>query len=253
MSLKMPETEYNFIQLCSSYDIQPLYAVVTGSHSWGLERPDSDIDIRGIYGWPIRRAISLFPGRDNVELTSGKLDVQAYELAKLLRMLCAANGNVVEMLHNPLVLYAHEKWGERLVSLGHQCLTRRLVNYYRGYATSQRKRAMQNRGGKALVYTYREVYSGICLMATGEIIFDFEELCKWMEQQFHSQLLVWALENRHIPITTDQLELFKDEWQELTTLLDIEMSGSLLPEREPKSFRGDCDTLLCEYRLSTAR
>ena len=249
MPLKKPIVSDGFSQFCIKHNM--LYAAITGSHSWGLERPDSDIDIRGIYGWPTRRAMSLFPGDDNVETKNDELDIQAYELAKVLRMLCAANGNIVEMLHNPLTVCVHQKWGRRLMQLGRRCLTKRLVNYYKGYATSQRKRAMQNRGGKALVYTYREIFSGIYLMASGEIVFDFADLRQRIEEQwFRSELLGWALENRQTPITMNQLNLFEKEWQYLTMLLNLEWAVSSLPENEPESFRDDCNSLLYEYRLS---
>lgn len=249
MPLNMPTIDLDFTIFCRKYDVQPIYAVVAGSHSWGLEGPNSDIDVRGIYGWPLRRAVSLYPGRDNIEVTANNLDIQAYELVKVLRMLCSANGNVVEMLLNPLRLYKHPRWGAWLRYFARQCLTKRLVNYYRGYATSQRKRAMQNRGGKALVYTYREIFSGIHLMQTGEIIFDFGDLRKRVDYQ--SDLLDWALRNRHTPTSPDQMKIFEKEWQELTVRLDVEVEKSSLPEREPDSFRRQCDALLWEYRSNS--
>jgi hypothetical protein len=231
------------------HDVTPLIMVVTGSHSWNLARPDSDTDVRGVYGWSTPRALSLYPGRDNIE-GNGDVDFQAYELAKALRMLCAANGNVVEMLHNPLVVHNSE-WGERLQTLARHFLTKRLAGYYLGYADSQRKRAMRNRGGKALIYTYREMYSGLVVMAEGRIIFDFTNLRPLAEARWlKSDVLAWAMENRYTPTTEAIMDAFAAEWEELSRLLIQERDASRLPEREPAVVRDLCDAELYDYRMT---
>jgi len=230
------------------HDVTPLIMVVTGSHSWNLARPDSDIDVRGVYAWHTRRALSLYPGKDNIE-GNGDVDFQAYELAKALRMLCAANGNVVEMLHNPLVVHK-SAWGERLQTLAPHCVTKRLAGYYEGYATSQRKRAMHNRGGKALIYTYREAYSGLMVMAEGRIVFDFIELRPLAEARwFRSDVLAWAMENRYTPTPEHIMDAFNAEWEELTVLLQRERDASALPDSEPAAFRNVCNDLLYDCRM----
>lgn len=228
-------------------DVDPIILVVTGSHSWNLARPDSDIDIRGVYGWPTHRALGLYPGKDTMQGT-GEVDFQAYELAKALRMLCAANGNIVEMLHNPLIVHNTE-WGFALQVLSQLCMTKRLADYYLGYATSQRKRAMQNRGGKALIYTYREIFSGLVVMAEAEIIFDFGKLRPLVESRWYrSQVLPWAMENRTTPTPPDIMEAFDREWEEVCALLRSEKQRSNLPDREPDTFPDACNELLLEYR-----
>lgn len=225
------------------------YAAITGSHSWNLATPTSDIDIRGIYAWSLERALSLRPGRDNRQGTWGIVDFQVYEFAKALRMLLSANGNVVELLLNPLCCKCSE-WGERLRVLARASLTKRLSNYYLGYATSQRKRAMQNRGGKALVYTYREMYAGIYLMIAGRIVFDFQELRSLIEPQWYeSKVLPYGLEHRHDPTPGDIMRDFEREWEELEQIFRRERDRSLLADQEPADFANRCDALLYERRM----
>lgn len=229
------------------------FAALTGSHSWGLATEQSDIDVRGVFGKPLRRVLSLHPGRDTWEGGHDILDWQLYEVAKTLRMLCAANGNVVQMFHNPLVIRCTE-WGERLRLLAKVCLTKRLARYYLGYATSQRKRAARNRGGKALVYTYREIYCGMYLMAEGEIVFDFGELCDMVESRwFCSGVLPWALAHRHIPTSPEIEADFEGEWLQLQAIMSREVDLSALPDREPQDFQTRCNDLLLDYRLQTAK
>lgn len=237
------------IESTSSYSIE--FAAVTGSHSWGLATTESDIDIRGVFGKPLYQILSLHPGKDVCQgtFTFDPFDWQLYEIAKTLRMLCAANGNVVQMFYNPLIVRCTE-WGERLRELAELCLTKRLARYFLGYATSQRKRAMRNRGGKALLYTFREMYAGIYLMAEGEIIFDFGELSDivWV-RWFKSNVLPWAMAHRHTPMPFDIEGEFEAEWLELQEIMLREVVHSSLPAREPEDFEARCNDLLIDYRL----
>lgn len=232
-----------------SYSVE--FAAITGSHSWALATEESDIDVRGVFGRPLRQILALqqilYP--DTWQGSCGPLDWQLYEVAKTLRMLCAANGNVVQMFYNPLVVRCTE-WGERLRELAKLCLTKRLARYFLGYATSQRKRAMRNRGGKALVYTYREMYAGIYLMAEGEIIFDFGELSDivWV-RWFKSNVLPWATAHRDTPMPFDIEGEFEAEWLSLQEIMLREVVHSSLPAREPEDFEAQCNSLLLDYRL----
>lgn len=228
----------------------PELLVIAGSHSWGLNRPDSDLDIRGIYGWSFKIHVSLYQVRDNIESISDTIDYQIYEIAKALKMLCANNGNTVEMLNNPLVIYETE-WGRRLRVLGERAFSKKLAEYYLGYATGQRKRAMKNRGGKSLIYTMREIYAGTMLMMQGKIIFDFNELRQIYEDIFgKSRALAWALENRDTPTPDSIMKIFDQEWQVACNRFKQQVLDSDLPESLPRSFISDCQDLLYNYRIA---
>ena len=234
------------IAVRSSHSIE--FVAVAGSHSRGLATEDSDIDLRGVYGRPTRQILSLHPGRETWQGTLGLIDWQLYEVAKTLRMLCSANGNIIQMFHNPLTV-RYSEWGYQMKRLAKLCLTKRLANYFLGYATSQRKRAAKNRGGKALVYTYREIYCGIYLMSEGKIIFDFNELRESVEPRwFKSAVLPWALDYRHTPMPLNIEAEFEEEWQELQKIMLKEVGVSSLPEREPADFEEQCNDLLIRYR-----
>lgn len=228
------------------------FAAITGSHSWGLATEESDIDVRGVFGRPLHQILSLhqrllYP--DTWEDAHDLLDWQLYEIAKTLGMLCVANGDVVQMFYNPLVIRC-TRWGERLRELAKLCLTKRLARYFLGYATSQRKRAMRNRGGKALAYTFQEMYCGIYLMAEGEIIFDFGGLCEAVESRwFRSNVLPWAMAHRHTPMPPAIEAEFEQEWLSLQEIMLREVVHSSLPAREPEDFETQCNDLLIDYRL----
>ena len=82
-------------------DQRLLYLALSGSHAWGLSRPDSDLDFRGIYIDSTVREFDIYSHKDTVEFSEGIYDVQLYELGKFLRMLCKHNGNMVNLLWLP--------------------------------------------------------------------------------------------------------------------------------------------------------
>lgn len=228
-------------------DRELLYLVCSGSHAWGLERPDSDIDLRGIYKDPLHKVISVNRGADTIEYKDGLYDFQLYEVEKFLRMLCNHNGNMVNMLWLPqpriVTLKLPFAW------LSTTFLTKRLRYYYRGYAEGQRKRAMSERGGKALIYTYREMFSGLHTLMHGSLEHDFKAL--WKEAVYRK----WyrgSLLDKYFPdpcqeITDEGWHKFYSEWEELCIELDKVADMSPLPD----TFNGhkDCSAILLSLRL----
>jgi len=206
-----------------------LYLVVSGSHAWGLERPDSDVDIRGIYQDSTIKVLGLHKGRDNIEFNEGIYDVQLYEIEKFLGMLCNHNGNMVNLLWIPApsIYDITVPWAY----LAQKFLTRKLRFYYRGYAESQRKRAMSQRGGKALIYTYREMFSGIYTMKYGVIEHNFMKLWgKAVEESWYKGDLL----DKYFPDSTQEVtdegwHRFYSEWDALCVVLDSVVESSPLP------------------------
>jgi predicted nucleotidyltransferase len=224
-----------------------LYLVVSGSHAWGLQRADSDIDLRGVYQDPTMQTFILHKGRDTIEFSEGIYDVQLYEIEKFLRMLCNHNGNMVNLLWlpNPIQVSFIIPWGR----LAHDFLTKKLRFYYRGYAESQRKRAMSQRGGKALIYTYREMFSGLYTMRYGRMEHDFQKL--WDEAVnngwYKGELLGKYFPNPAKEVSDEGWRKFYAEWEELCLVLDAEADKSLLSD----SYDGinECSELLQTLRL----
>jgi uncharacterized protein len=243
-------TRKDVLRWIGQHNAVPLFLCVTGSHMWGLNRPDSDLDIRGIYVKPTEQVLAINPGKDTIEglnELSRNVDFQLYELHKALKMLLNNNGNIVEMLLSPTCFFIDDtKW----LILGRKFLTRKLAPYYKGYFDSQRKRAMANRGSKALVYTFRELLTGIWVMRTGNLIHDFytlkEEFCN-----VYGQLpLLDEYMERHRwreSMSAGAIREFETKWKELEVLLDEAVTDSPLPE----SYDGydELNQILLEYRL----
>jgi len=228
-------------------DNKLLYLVVSGSHAWGLARPDSDIDLRGVYLKPTIKVLGLHKGRDTIEFTDGDFDVQLYELEKFLNMLCKHNGNMVNLLwlSYPMLQSSLVPWGD----LSKAFITKRLRYYYRGYAESQRKRAMSQRGGKALIYTYREMFSGLYVMKYEHLEHDFIKLWDTAIENgwYNGKLLKEYFPDTKKEVTDENWHDFYSEWEELSKVLDKEAKHSKLPD----TFDGSemCDGILKKVRL----
>ncbi len=237
-----------------------LFLALSGSHAWGLERPDSDLDLRGIYLENPLTLMSINKPRDTDEMPQLKvehpdLDTQIYELEKFLRMLIDHNGNMVTLLNLPQLAVDNSiPWGE----LGKNFTTRKLTKYYAGYADSQRKRALSQRGGKALIYTYREMFEGLYLMKYGAMCFDFTELWKQAEQNgWYTKGLLYKYyplcRNSQEPqsVTPQEWEQFYSEWAELVEKMDLVSQSSPLPE----DYDGYdlCNKILQEERIKSLK
>lgn len=111
---------------------------------------------------------------------------------------------------------------------------------------------MSQRGGKALVYTYREMFAGLYAMRYGVMEFDFLKL--WHEAKKEGWYTGWLLEkyfpqalSEKVDVTDDGWHRFYAEWHELCNVLDKEVENSPLPEKADGY--EDCDKILKQVRL----
>lgn len=92
---------------------------------------------------------------------------------------------------------------------------------------------MHNRGGKALVYTFREIMAGITLMRTGRVIYDFYELLNEFESTHEPSTLLHRFLDRKewsTPVSDWQMDAFAVEWDRLCRELDETYDSSSLPK-----------------------
>lgn len=126
---------------------------LAGSHGYGLNRPDSDLDYRGVFIAPKR----YYLGFDRIEqkengwdepgifpfLDKNK-DTVIYELRKILQLLAGANPNVLELLwlrNYPVITSV----GQHLIEHKQLFLTKKVKHTYSGYAFAQIKKMETHR------------------------------------------------------------------------------------------------------------
>ena len=85
-------------------NVRILLAVESGSRAWGFASPDSDYDVRFIYVRPKTDYLRLEPIRDVIEYPlDDVLDINGWDLSKVLRLLRKSNPTLFEWFSSPIV------------------------------------------------------------------------------------------------------------------------------------------------------
>ncbi len=114
-----------------------LFKGISGSQSYGLALPHSDVDMKGIFVLPQKEFYGL---NDTDQLNNESNDIVYYELKKFIDLLTKNNPNIIEMLSTPedCVLYRHPIMGHLQPAM---FLSRLCNQTFAGYASAQIKKA----------------------------------------------------------------------------------------------------------------
>lgn len=118
-----------------------LYKYIRGSHLYGLNNANSDIDTGGVYYEPIEHVIGL--GLDySDEISDNKHDNVIYELQKFFNLLRTSNPTMLESLFvdDEHVIFEHPVMKE-IRNYRNSFLSKELYKPFVGYAESQIKKA----------------------------------------------------------------------------------------------------------------
>lgn len=97
------EIQSSLLEIEKKWGVRILLAVESGSRAWSFTSPDSDYDVRFIYGHPTEWYLSLDEGQDTINVMEGELDLSGWELRKSLRLLCKSNAPLQEQLQSPIL------------------------------------------------------------------------------------------------------------------------------------------------------
>ncbi len=97
------------IEKCEN--IRILHCVESGSRAWGFASPDSDYDVRFIYVRPKEHYLRLDSMHDVVEWQLDEtLDINGWDLQKMLRLLHKSNPTLFEWNGSPIVYKSTPEW-----------------------------------------------------------------------------------------------------------------------------------------------
>lgn len=114
-----------------------IYRVICGSHSYGLNTPESDVDYKGITIPPKE----YFYGLKTFEQQERGPDETIYSLHKFVRLAFDMNPNIIEILFtDPQFILKMNKYGQMLRDNRHLFLSSRARYTFGGYAFAQLKR-----------------------------------------------------------------------------------------------------------------
>ncbi|BAZ16941.1 hypothetical protein NIES4071_88190 [Calothrix sp. NIES-4071] len=131
-----------------------IFIGLAGSHGYGLNRPDSDYDYRGVFIAPKEYYLgfSTFEQKENgwdsepgmFPFLDGNKDTVIYELRKIIQLLSGANPNVLELLWMKEYPVLTEV-GQHLINHRKLFLSKKVKHTYSGYAFAQIKKMESHR------------------------------------------------------------------------------------------------------------
>jgi len=125
-----------------------------GSHAYGMEKEDSDLDIRGI-AFNSKKEILL--GEDFGQVTeTAATDTTIYSFHKILRLLSSNNPNTIEMLGLKPEHYLYlTDIGRKLLEKKKMFLSKICIHSFAGYAVAQLRR-LENKSARLVSQSKQE-------------------------------------------------------------------------------------------------
>jgi len=122
------------------YGLEIIGRTNVGSHMWGMNRPDSDVDIFEIYVAETRDVLLGHVPKSYCVKVEGKNEDKAqHELGKVVNMLLAGNVNFVWGVSSPVIIYDTETF-RTLRELWWQHKSKNLYHSVRGLALHNLKK-----------------------------------------------------------------------------------------------------------------
>ncbi len=225
-----------------------VFAAISGSHMFGFPSVDSDFDIRGMHVEPPRVMLGLDKPVETRELLDGDFDFVSQEARKFL-LLLFKNGNALEQLWSPLVIYSTPEH-EKLKQLSLSCITHSHAAHYFGFADAQRHMFEQRKvyEVKPILYTYRIYMAGIHLLRERDVVSDINVLNQEHNLGAVEDLIAQKIKGEHVVARESQMERFRSDIDTLRAkLLEAEESNPL-PAYIEQRVKDQVNDLLIEMR-----
>jgi uncharacterized protein len=165
------------IEQTNNSRMETLFVSCVGSHMWGMQSPESDIDLVMIYISPTR---SILRGervpptvRQEIAARGGEVyDTLGWEIGHLINQLIEGNVNAIWYVSSPLIIKPSAVQ-EELSALVQANLCRETYQSIKGMAESQIKSEEKptKRPGKGYRTALRTINFGITLLEEGRICF----------------------------------------------------------------------------------
>lgn len=186
--VKLPVSEVNQIKrmVNNEYSGRLLYVTISGSHLYGFESNDGDIDFRGCYLLDTNKIIGLEKPPFHIKRTEGKNDVVLFELKKELELLNDGNCNVMEHLFAQQ-LYTSDEYFELKRLVTYNMNMSGIYNSYRGLAWSNYNDFCLKgvHTVKKFLYVFRGILAGMYAIQYRSVQPNLEKLLKGKESHYY--------------------------------------------------------------------
>jgi uncharacterized protein len=115
-----------------------VFECITGSHLYGTNTPESDIDYRGVCCPPLEILLNPFTPFEQKDSGFEEEDKAIYNLSKFMKLCADSNPNIIELLFVPdnKILYKTKEW-ETILKNKKSFLSKKARYTFTGYAFSQ--------------------------------------------------------------------------------------------------------------------
>lgn len=142
---KLLTSEYDFLRNDLHLGENILLLTLGGSYAYGMNKENSDLDVRGIAYNP---ASDILLGKDFEQVVNTDTDTIIYSFNKMISLLSASNPNTIEILGCKPEHYLYmSKTGKELIENRKLFLSKVCIHSFAGYAGSQLRR-LENKAAR---------------------------------------------------------------------------------------------------------
>ena len=216
--------EYDFLRSDTNLGASTVLLGLGGSHAYGTNKEDSDVDIRGI---AVNSSRNILTGRDFEQVVNTDTDTVIYSVDKMFNLLCACNPNNIELLGLKPEHYLYtSKIGDLILDNKSLFLSRVCIQSFGGYAYDQLRR-MENKAASKAVQEKQE-----------------ENIMKSIQNAMYD------FRTRHYPFPDDAISLYLAPSVKDPTVQEIFMDISLhhYPLRDHYTIYSEMNQVIKDYK-----
>ena len=129
------EESYQLVDVPFDINNALIIKALSGSHAYGMAKPDSDIDIRGVFVAPFENKLQLNREIKVIKSIEGQGDVVYHELQTFCRMAAKMDSNAIQLLFTPqTALINLDEYGKALISSRDAFLNSRVRYSFGGFS-----------------------------------------------------------------------------------------------------------------------
>lgn len=133
--------EYDFLRTNEHLGNNIILLGIGGSHAYGTDKPDSDLDVRGI---SLNSKFEILLGKDFEKVVDDSTDTTIYSFSRIIDLLYESNPNCIECLGLKPEHYLYlSSIGKELLDNKEMFLSKKVIPKFKGYANRQLYEANQ--------------------------------------------------------------------------------------------------------------
>lgn len=153
IKLAVQAPEYDFLRTNENLGNNIILLGLGGSHAYGTENENSDLDVRGVATNSKR---NILIGADFEQFVETETDTTIYSFDKIVKLLCSCNPNTIEILGLKPEHYLYlSPAGRALVENRGMFLSKRAIHSFGGYANVQLRR-LENKAARFVSQSQQE-------------------------------------------------------------------------------------------------